>query len=399
MAYLYKNISGKEVTINSFSSGQLFKSCAYKYFLIKVKGFKRKDNSAALKFGRALEEAIQFFHENGLDVDSAVIEFKRRWLHEKDNSDIKYTKSEISFENLYRVGSELIQLYAIMLPSLPIKDPVWQANYKVTPFPGTHLDGIQDQGFVDLLSRAPWVHNLLPKTDIPKGASPYRPLGIDLKTSGKKLETSDEMLRLDSQLMRYAALSGISDWAFLWFVKSSATAYRSGTEFTVLELSGKWTPGFEGTVLSYDEETETVTGCARDIIESLKDKLAEIKGKGSTERKDAQIAEWLADGTLCKITIDKTTKQTIQFKAVRIHQDDIKEAAQIAGKEIADIHNCNETGFWPKTTGVRFPNNQCSWCECRGLCLRDDRLRDELLVQITNPADDEWLDGVGEEEE
>lgn len=397
-AKLYTAPSGKDISIHSFSSGQLFKSCNYKYFLTKVRGFRRRDNSAALKFGRALESGVQFLHENGLRVDDACTEFKRLWLADKENTEIKFSKAEGSWANLYKVGDQLIKLYAILLPSLPIKDPVWQVQYKRMVFPGTHLDGLEDQGWVDIVSKCDWNHPMLPRAERPKG-SLYRTLVIDMKTAGKKLDTTNEMLRLDPQLLRYSSLSGISDLAFLWMVKSIADAYKAGVGFTVLEVSGKWTVGEEGVVFEYDDETQTITGCGWDSYDVLKEQLSEIKGKGSTEAKKILIEKWLVDGILKTINIEFVTKQTIQFKAVRVHPEDIQEAGQSAAKEIADIHNCSETGYWPRNTGVRFPNTQCSWCECRGVCLREPRLVEELLVQITNPANDEWLDGVGEEEE
>lgn len=397
-AILYENSKGNAVTISSYSSNALFKSCAFKYMQEKKLGIKRKDNSAALKYGRAYEGALQHLHENGLNVEAAVDFFKMQWLKHKDETDIRFTKSEGSWKDLYRIGSEAVRLYAVTLPSLPIKDPMWQLNYKRLLWPGSELDGIEYQGFVDLVIKAEWSHPLLPAAKRPKDSS-YRPVLLDLKTSGIGLDVNSDLLALDFQLLSYAWLSGIQDVGWIWSQKSLPTSYRSGTEFTVLELSGKWTPGDKGVVLEYDEEKETVLAGTEENIVKVKEALAEIKGKGSTERKTAQIAEFISSGILSYIHIDNITKQKLFFKVVRVHPDDIIEAGKAISQVTAEIYNANQTNTWLKNPSIRFPDAKCGFCSHRGICLRDDRLRDELLVQITNPADDEWLDGVGEEEE
>lgn len=397
-AILYENSKGNAVTISSYSSNALFKSCAFKYMQEKKLGIKRKDNSAALKYGRAYEGALQHLHENGLNVEAAVDFFKIQWLKHKDETDIRFTKSEGSWKDLYRIGSEAVRLYAVTLPSLPIKDPTWQLNYKRLLWPGSDLDGIEYQGFVDLVIKADWSHPLLPAAKRPKD-SIYRPILLDLKTSGIGLDVNSDLLALDFQLLSYAWLSGIQDVGWIWSQKSLPTSYRSGTEFTVLELSGKWTPGDKGVVLEYDEEKETVLAGTEENIAKVKETLAEIKGKGSTERKTAQITEFISSDTLSYIHIENITKQKLFFKVVRVHPDDIIEAGKAISQVTAEIYNANQTNTWLKNPSIRFPDAKCSFCSHRGICLRQPKLVEELLVQITSPADDEWLDGIGEEEE
>lgn len=397
-AILHTNVRGEGVTIGSYSSNALFKSCNFKYMLEKKKGLKRKDNSAALKYGRALENALQFLHENGLNAESASDVFKAEWLKCKDDTTLRFTKTEGDWFSLYHAGSQAIRLYAVVLPTLPIKDPVFQLNYKRELFPGSELAGIQFQGFVDMVIRADWVHDMLPKVSIPPGST-YRSVLLDIKTSGVGLNIDSALLALDPQLLVYGWLSGISDIGFLWFQKSLPKSYRSGTEFTVLELSGKWTPGDKGVVLEYDEEKETVLAGTEENITKVKETLAEIKGKGSTERKTAQITEFIYSDILSYIHIDYITKQKLFFKVVRVNQEDIIEAGKTVAQTTAEIYQANQTDTWLKNPSIRFPDAKCTFCSHRGVCLREPRLVEELLVQITNPADDEWLDGVGEEEE
>lgn len=398
-AHLYINPKGIAVNSHSYSSGDLFKTCPRLYFLDKVRGWKRKDKSAALKFGRALESAIQFYHENGLKPDSGVDEFKRLWIKERDNTELRYTAKEVDWKSLYRAGSEMLKLYEIVLPTLPIVKPVFQARVVKEVFPGSELAGIEDQGFIDIISKAPWVHPLLPHVDIPKWSA-YRPLGVDIKTSGVQLSVTQDLLTLDPQLRRYAWLSGILDWSFLWFVKSNPYAFQKGTEITLLTDSGKWTAGQSAVVFQYDEESETALIATAEDIEKIDIAFKDISGKGSKERKTILTAGWLQDGTLTSLTAEHFTKQKLQFIAVRIDPEDVIEEGKTVGKTIVEIVEASKNDFFPKQSGVRFPNAKCTFCSHRGLCLKNDKLRDDLLVQIseTKPDDEEdWLSEMSTE--
>lgn len=393
MAHLYINSKGVPVSANSYSSGALFTTCAYKYYLLKIKGYRRKDNSAATRFGRAVEDAIQFYHANSLLLGSGIDEFKRLWLASKEVEGLRYTNREGDWASMYRAGAEMLRLYEILLPTLPIVNPVFQANARKEVFPGTELAGLEDQGFLDMVSKAPWVHPMLPRVEIPKGAA-HRPLVIDIKTSGVALdEDHPELLTLDPQLRRYAWLSGLLDLGFLWFVKSLPTNYERGTAVTLLEASGGWATGEKAVIAEYNDEDETAHLARPDDYDALKFELSEIKGKGSTERKAALIATRKENGILITLPDHAFTRQRLQFQAVHLTPEDLIEAGNTVARELVDIHAAGQTGIYLKKPGVRFPANHCTFCECRGICLKNDRLRDDLLIQIQPAAtdNDDWL--------
>ncbi len=77
MAFLYISADGKERNRHSYSAGLEFSQCPWKYYLHRIMGWREKDNKAALLFGRALEDAIQFYHETGGKVGED--EFIRLW--------------------------------------------------------------------------------------------------------------------------------------------------------------------------------------------------------------------------------------------------------------------------------------------------------------------------------
>lgn len=393
MAVLYVGPTGRGVTRHSYSSGSTFNSCRRKYFLQKVKGWRKKERTAATEFGNAIEAAIQHYHSNGLELDSGVEYFKRSWAVHKMDKELVYKPTEKDFDNLLRAGSELLRLYEILLPSFPIVDPVFQANFTKKVFPGSHLDDLQDTGWVDLISRAPIKHPLLP--DIPVTKETSRTLIVDIKTAGKELSVTRDMLRMDPQLRRYAFLSSYKDVAFLWLVKSVWDAYERGKEVTFITSSENWTAGDRAVVFQYLEEKQRVLLTTTEGLQRIKGLLAEIKGKGSTERKETLIAGLVADNDLLSASVDDITKQKIQFLACRLSDEDINEAGEQVGEEIVAIHDANERGVWRQSPGIRFPDQKCTWCEMRGICTKNDKQRDEMLIQIT-PADN-LLDEIEED--
>lgn len=400
MAYIYKNYKGDEVSSWSYSAGQTFGSCREKFRILKIAGFRQKGETAASKFGVAIEDAIQHFHSDNMKPESGRDHFKFRWLQFKEVPNLIYKEKEGSWEDFYKAGTELMDLYELTVPSLPITNPEFQLRYSREVFPGTELAGITDQGFVDMLSRASWTHPMLPKVNRPKGSA-YRPVIIDIKVSGKMLDTTPNMLQLDTQLKRYSGFSGVKDVGFLWMQRMKPGSFDKGTEVTFLRDSGKWTKGLRGVVHESDEESQTAIVLAHHDQDRVKTTLSEIKGKGSTERKNELVAGWLADGTMTQVSTDDITKQRIRFVAVRVNDEDVIEENRVVAQQIVNARQASIDGFWPKDgAGVRFPNNRCVWCEARGKCLRDPQLDAALLVQISpsTPIEEDWLDQVQEED-
>lgn len=396
MAYIYKNYKGDEVSSWSYSSGQTFDFCREKFRLSKVAGWRQKGDTAASKFGVAIEDAIQHFHADNMKPESGVDHFMLRWLQFREVPNLIYKEKEGSWQDFYQAGKELMALYELTVPSLPIVKPDFQLRYSKEVFPGTELAGITTQGFVDLISRAPWEHPMLPKVSRPKG-SEYRPVLVDIKVSGKMLDANKELVQLDPQLRSYAWLSGIQDVGFLWFHRSKPYSYEKGTEVTFLKDSRKWTAGLRAVVYEYDDENKKALLIAHHDVERVKTAMAEIKGKGTKERKEALVSSYLIDETLSEVSVEIITKQKIRFVAVRIAPEDIIEEGRVVAKQIVDAKQAADENFWPKSgAGVRFPKQNCVWCDMRGHCLRDTGLRDALLVQIkpADPIEEDWLDQI-----
>lgn len=399
-SFIYRNFKGDEVTSWSYSTGNVFSSCREKFRLLKIAGYRQKGDTAASKFGVAIEDAIQHYYADNRKHESGVDYFAFRWLQFREVPNLIYKEKEGDWKDFYDAGKQLMQLFEIMAPSLPIVDPSFQVRYNREVFPGTELAGITDQGFVDLVSRAPWNHEMLPKANRPSKDSLFRPLVIDIKVSGKGLDTTPGMLALDPQLRRYSSFSSIPDVAFLWMHRLKPGSFDKGTEITFLQDSKQWTKGLRAVVYEYDDETKSALVMARHDVDRVKAAMSEITGKGSKDRKADLTTAYLLDGTLTEVSAEAITKQRIRFVAVRIPEEDAIEESKIVGRQIVEARQASIDNFWPKDgAGVRFPKNSCTWCECRGSCLKDDNLRDALLVQI-KPADPEpdWIDDITEEE-
>ncbi len=152
MAILYIDADGNERNRHSYSAGLEYDHCPYKYYLHRIAGWREKDTKAALQFGIALEDAIQFFHKtNGRNGEE---EFIRLWTKCKDKP-LVYTKKEVNWESLMRAGREMMRLYAIRQPSLPIPmDTIFQRQFTKEVFPNDpSYGGIEFFAKLDMIAR------------------------------------------------------------------------------------------------------------------------------------------------------------------------------------------------------------------------------------------------------
>ena len=125
---LYVSASGHEVSHASSSSLDVFRLCRRKFKLSRIDGWRQKEKKASLEFGKCIESAVQFYHDNGLKAGDAVSEFQRLWAKWIDQT-LKYTDQEADWKSLNTMGKEMTRLYEILLPTLPIKNPKWQLQF------------------------------------------------------------------------------------------------------------------------------------------------------------------------------------------------------------------------------------------------------------------------------
>ena len=316
-------------------------------------------------------------------------EFVRLWTAHKDNPDLKFTPVEHSWETLLRDGVEMLKLYHIRVPLFPIDlsvQPTFQVKYWKELFPGTELGGIEFVAYADMIGRSK--------------ESFGDPLGVDIKTSGVEYNTTPNMASLDQQLRTYAWVTGISDWAFLNFVKTSRTLEK-GSYVALLEGTGAFYAGSTAFVAAIDQGDENAPGDLAYIVATqgaLKEMdAAQGYKNGKLEQTNAakdRKLNWLKENSL-RVPVEILTKQRIQFLTAHIGLDEQIEAARQVGQDVAQIVHHNEGNFWPKTGGIRWPNDKCARCAYRGICLDDAKLRDEFVFR----TDEEWDITTSEESE
>lgn len=381
MAYLYINSKGTPWRKHSYSAGNTFDQCPKKYFLQKVMGWKEKPNKARFEFGKALESAIQHHHEN--NGVGAVQKFLDLWAPWKDNKDLQYTKVEKDWATLNKGGAEMVRLYIIVQPTLPIPmggQTVFQREYAKEIFPGDPNYGeIEDAGKLDIVSYVAPDHPKLPKLNWKPEYGAFRPVLGDIKTSGVDFPEQYGLAAFDAQLRRYSFLSDIRDVFLLWFVKKSHSLQK-GYSVTLLEDTRLFKAGQEAVIAQVDGEDLIIV--ANDfLIEEMERAQGKKKDKNGVEKTEqTNDAKARRDAWLEKfgdrVPAEIVTKQRLQFNAGYVPVESANEAGMNAARQIMGIVNAWHTKQWPNTFGVRYPHDDRNDPYFRGFILEDTAYRD-----------------------
>jgi hypothetical protein len=403
MAYLYIGPSGKPHQKHSYSAGNTFDQSPLKYFLQKVKGWHERDNKASFLFGRALEESIQFYHDHG---GGAIEDFQRRWNAHKETPDLKYTKAEKDWENLYSVGTDMIKLYIIRQPSLPIPlggASAFQREYSKEVFIGDETyGGIEDAGKLDIVAYVDPAHPSLAKLEWRSEYGMLRPLIVDIKTAAVDFPEERGMAAFDLQLRRYSWLSGIRDVSLLWLKKTSRNIQK-GSSITLLEDAGDYKAGEEAVVAKVDDETVWIV--RNDFMLGEMENAQGKKADGKTDQTNSakqRAFEWLqANGRA--VSSAAITKQRLQFNSGFVTLESANEAGQIAARQIVEIVNSwkkyKDSTPWPSTFGVRFPKDDRNDPYFRAFVLKDEQFKKEYFKKSDEETlDDLFAEPEGEEE-
>lgn len=381
-ASLYTSYGGHKVRRHSYSAGSEFRRCPRAYKLKRKDGWRSKRDRAALEFGKAVESAIQVYHESHCRAAAAACEFRRIWEKYKDRKDLVYTDKEGDWKDLMRMGEEMLRLYEVKWPSFAISNPRFQLNYKKEVFPKSELAGLEDQAWVDMVAdRNVQGDKIL----------------IDIKTTGSAFDGQPGLIALDPQLREYAWLTGIRNVAFMFFVKMKPGSFKRGDTVTLLESEDDRFPaGNEVVVLEADwqgDETYMTVLTPKDYA-GFKKGAEGVRGK----KLDELIAQAAQDGYTPKQS--SVTKQRLQYITAHVDEAELKEIGEVIGQQMADIVRANQIGTWPKTPGVRFPDDHCKMCDFLEICLKQPEPRwlvqikpsKEDNLQITDADTGDWLE-------
>ncbi len=396
MAFLYVRSNGEPHHKHSYSAGLDFDSSPLKYKLRRVDGWHEVDRKGAFKFGRALESAIQFHCENG--GSGGVAEFLRLWAEHKDDKEITYTKTEKDWASLNRAGKEMMLLFQIRLPFLPIplETSAFQREIEKEVFPGNpDLGGITHAGKLDIIARVDPHHPLLPKITWDEKRGLFRTLIIDIKTSGLDFDERPGMCAFDSQLRNYSWLTGIRDVAFLWF-KKCGHRLQKGSSVTILTDSKRHKAGDELVVAQIIDETAYVVKNDHEIeeMEKAQGRKAGEDGKpGALETdKAAKLRKevWLKENADL-VDLDVLTRQRLQFNAGIVKEQFAEDAGFVVGRQITGIVNAWKTNKWPMDFGVRFPKDSRKDSYFRAFVEDDKMFRDTYFRKSSDDTYDDLL--------
>ncbi len=380
---LYVNSQGKQRTRHSYSAGQDF-SCPRYYQHKRIDGWVSREERSAFQFGKAIESAIQFHHEKNFEPESGVDEFKAIWFSLKDSPEVTFTEKSGDWADHYKMGVEMLTLYELVRPCLPVRNAKFQVELNIPLFPGTDHEDLEFTAKLDMVAEPPTDHHMLPLPPNPEEwglypVYPTRKLVVDIKTSANMYFTDPRLAGLDGQLRAYAWASNISDVSFLVLVKNK-TRVEAGDKVNYLRGSFHFLSDLQHTVLDVSEKEVVLLNQA--TYEEYTKKKSEIKGKGAVAAKAELLADYVFTKGL-RVPLEHVTKQRIQFLPAII-SDEAKEAAgEMAKKEALEISTCSSNGLFPQKPGVRFPHAVCPNCDMLGLCIGDPTLVAERLVQIT----------------
>lgn len=397
MAFLYINSKGQPWRKHSYSAGNTFDQSPKKYWLQKVQGWREINDKARFEFGKALETAIQHYHEH--NGEGAVERFVQEWTPHQANATLKFTRVEKDWATLLKTGTEMVKLYAIRQPNLPIPlggQTVFQRTYTKEVFPGDPNYGeIEDEGKLDIVAYVDPYHPMLPKLDWKPEYGAFRPLIVDIKTAGSDFPSEYGMAKFDAQLRRYSWLSGIRDAALLWFVKK-AHKLEKGYSVTLLQDAGDFKAGQEMVIAKIDD-AGTVILLANDFMIEEMERAQGKKPDGKTDQTNAAKArrdDWLVHhGTF--VHADTVTKQRLQFNAGYITIESAEEAGDICAAQIIGIVGAWKSNRWPNKFGVRYPHDDSSDPYFRAFVRNDEAYRKTAFIK----TDDSTLDDMFAESE
>jgi hypothetical protein len=384
LSFLYVNTRGEKWTKHSFSAGQDYDHSPLKYYLRRVQGWHEKDNRAAFLFGRAIEDSVRYGHENnGMGF---VEKFNELWAIHKDTPDLVYTKIEKDWVTLNRSGNELMRLYVILQPTLPIPiggGAVFQREYSKEVFPDDpNYSGIEDAGKLDIVAYCDPAHPMLAKLDWKAEYGLLRPLIVDMKTMGKDFPEGMGIAAYDKQLRRYSWQSGIRDVALLCFVKKGHSI-KKGSSVTLLVDTPNFKAGTELVVAHVNSEKDGAYLVANDFMLTEMDKAQGIKEDGSVEQtkvaKERKMV-WLSQNAPL-VPVTSITRQRIQFNSGFVTIESAKDAGLTAARQIVQIVNSWKTKQWPSEFGIRYPQDDRNDPYFRAFVLKDEVFKNQYFIQ------------------
>lgn len=327
-----------------------------------------------MAFGHAIEGGwVYSCQHGGHGGPAAFTELWTKASKEKDFDKLIYRGDELSFDNLMRIGQEMLMIFEARWSLYPFSQASklrFQLPLKKRIFPSTTYDKIENIAYLDAV------------VSLPEGE-----LIIDCKTSGQLFP--EGLIVLDPQLVEYAWMLGSNFAGFLNFVKESH-GYKSGSYVSLLENAGPFLAGSEVRVLDKNKDGSVWIGTKATL--DAYDKACRAPEGWSLKGKalDDAAETFLAFAPAFKVQPSVLSKQRVQFCTARIPDEDIAEMGKMIGQTTVEMVMAHEQNFYPMEASIRFPQRKCLTCDMRSICTNNREERDAVLTR----TGEEWMDAV-----
>lgn len=343
---IYITKTGWEVFDFSHSQYAQYHSCGKKYEIMRVGGWKEKPG-AAREFGIVLQEAVRLFYREKRDPVETI---ESMWATSKEVT-YEYPDGE-DWESFNRAAIGLMITLKKTWGSFPPRDPAWP-DWKKDPFKVYNKEtGLVYQTVPDLMDKDEQGHYI-----------------ADLKTMGNLLNDDTPGLVVnDLQLRTQAAATHIYRVA-LWNFCRKPKRVNPATpdEIKILVASAVTIPdlidafalwvGRETNALNIDDAGKFLgIENPQDVNKGWK---AAIKGSPELKGKAERVAEEIK------------SKHRPQYVIQWVHGTMTQQHAEDGLREEMSVIPLIQSGYFPRRGGIRFPDNSCTWCPVRGLCMEE----------------------------
>ena len=395
---IYTTPTGWAVYDFSHSQWSKYTFCPKQFEIMRVRGWKQKDG-AALEFGKSVEDSIRYFYK---EKRAPVESFEVAWnllnatemekLLKESNAKPEEIESQLrtvgelqypdreTWETMRAAGLGLMSNFAASWESFPPRDPAFP-SFKNPLKVKDARTGLSYQTIPDVIDR-----------------DERGDFIADIKSMGNLIDDSVPGLVVnDMQLRTQAAATRIFRVALWNFCRKPKQREPLAPERIYEEVRA----GIGGT--RYLMVSHVALHAAREANGMTIDAAAEfLKIKNGKEVAKEFRGNCKADPSL-KAVADKVAKKLSEanapeYKIQWVEGTMPEEHAFEAIREEMSVVPLIQAKWFPRRGGVRFPDNQCTWCPARGICMEEihgprpeyDAITKEEMV----PFDYRAMDGL-----
>lgn len=360
---IYVNPTGWAVREFSHAQYNQYKQCPRKFYWERIKGWKQKQG-ANMEFGKAIEAGVKAVYRG----EDPVEHCEMYWATVRENPKIIYTKEDMGWEEFRIACVGLMSRFKKDWQKYPPRNPIFP-GFKNSLKRKDARTGVVYQTIPDLIDK--------------DSAGEFI---ADIKAMGNLLDTEvPGLVVMDLQLRTQAAVHyqyspnktyRVALWNFCTKPKRvdnpTADEIRSGSgeigEIGMMDVIALRI-AHETSAMNY-EECATVLGIA-----NPKEAMKALPNKKKAPELHARI-----DAVIAKINDAHQPQYVIQW----VEGVMTKEHAEEGLREELSVVPLIQAEYFPHVGGMRFPNNNCTWCSHRGLCMEELCGPREEYTQITN---------------